>query len=397
MKRGLGNTLTALVVTLATLVGTVDQAHGQSSNISTTSLSQGLTPADLVSTLVGGNSLSVSNVTYAGHPLAAGRFTAPANIIGFPSGIVLCSGAISSTAGPNTADNTTTSFTTAGDSSLEQAIGVPPGTTFDGAVLEFDFIPTATPLTFSYVFGSEEYNEFVNSQFNDTFGFFLNGSNVAIIPGTNVPVAINNVNGGNPLGTNASRSQYYRNNALPNASINTQLDGLTVVFQVNAPVTLNVVNHIKLAIADTSDRILDSCVFMQQGSFNANLPSPGTGGTDVDKSDPKPKKLTEEQKQQKSRTDTSSLDDTRIEGNVLEVRCSRSDDAEFDVQKPKDTPYIVVGNRDGPVQVRLYEDAKNACKSAKAGDYLKGDGEKDNEQLFDASGIKLYRNGDKVK
>ena len=38
----------------------------------------------------------------------------------------------------------------------------------DAAVLEFDFIPTSDSISFKYVFGSEEYLEWVNS-FNDAF------------------------------------------------------------------------------------------------------------------------------------------------------------------------------------------------------------------------------------
>ena len=37
-------------------------------------------------------------------------------------------------------------------------------------------------------------------RFNDVFGFFLDGKNIALIPATESPVSIDNVNGGNPLG-----------------------------------------------------------------------------------------------------------------------------------------------------------------------------------------------------
>ncbi len=145
--------------------------------------------------------------------------------------------------------------------------------THDATVLEFDFVPKGSTLTFSFVFGSEEYNEFVNS-INDVFAFFLNGNNVALVPGTNTPVSINNVN----LTTN---SQFYINNALAGGSdptpatpplLDTQLDGLTTVLTVTAAVNSGVTNHIKLAIADASDGILDSDVFIKSGSFSAPPP-----------------------------------------------------------------------------------------------------------------------------
>ncbi|MGI6777887.1 MAG: choice-of-anchor L domain-containing protein [Acetivibrionales bacterium] len=48
-----------------------------------------------------------------------------------------------------------------------------------------------------------------------SLAFSLMGENVALIPGTDTPVSINNINGGNPYGgENASYPQYYINNDL---------------------------------------------------------------------------------------------------------------------------------------------------------------------------------------
>jgi hypothetical protein len=122
-------------------------------------------------------------------------------------------------------------------------------------------------LTFQYVFGSEEYNEFVGTQFDDVFGFFLNGKNVALIPGTNTPVSVNTVN-------KNINSQYYRDNDPTDfggnpGPIMTALNGLTTVLTVEVNVTPGKVNHIKLGIEDTGDAIFDSDVFIAAGSFAA--------------------------------------------------------------------------------------------------------------------------------
>jgi hypothetical protein len=235
----------------------------------TQDLTTGLTPTDLVNILLGGG-VAVSNVTYVGTDWTAGTFSGGTGIIDFESGIILSSGDIASVVGPNQLDNVTTNNGLPGDADLDTLI--PGYTTFDATVLEFDFVPTTDIITFDYVFGSDEYNEYVNTQYNNVFGFFLNGVNVALIPGTNTPVSINNVNGGGPIyGQNPSNSAYYRNNDLDDGggSIDTELDGLTVVLSVVAKVNPGVTNHIKLAIADAGDQVLDSDVFIKAGSFIA--------------------------------------------------------------------------------------------------------------------------------
>jgi hypothetical protein len=106
---------------------------------------------------------------------------------------------------------------------------------------------------------------------------------IAIIPGTNstLPVAINNVNDGNPLGTNPVNPQFYRNNdfQFPTAApFDTEMDGLTVLLGAQAQVVPGQTYHIKLAIADAVDNILDSNVFIQAGSLasSAVTLTPGT-------------------------------------------------------------------------------------------------------------------------
>jgi hypothetical protein len=202
-----------------------------------------------------GAGVTVSNVVFTGDPSALGLFTNGAGVVGFERGIILSSGMATIAQGPNTSNGAGTGFGLPGDPDLTNQAGAP---TFDAAILEFDFVTAGNRLTFQYVFGSEEYNEFVGS-FNDVFAFFLNGQNVALLPNGQV-VSVNNVN----LGANA---QFYRNNELPNATIDTELDGLTTVLTVEVPVTPGVRNHIKLAIADANDDILDSAVFIASGSF----------------------------------------------------------------------------------------------------------------------------------
>jgi Bacterial Ig-like domain (group 2)/Divergent InlB B-repeat domain len=239
-----------------------------------------------------GSGVTISNVKYTGSARAAGNFTSATNIFGFTSGLVLSSGSVRNVVGPNCVsgsapapgDNGDTGDTgisvdnvQPGDLDLNTIVGEA-NTTEDAAVLEFDFVPTSTNLSFQYVFASDEYNEFVGD-FNDVFGFFLtapDGSpvNIALIPGTNLPVSINNVNDGNPNAdppVAATNPQFYINNEfLPaTAPLDTEMNGLTSVFTAQATVTPGQTYHIKLAIADANDHLYDSNVFVQSGSLSS--------------------------------------------------------------------------------------------------------------------------------
>jgi hypothetical protein len=239
----------------------------------TQDLNAGLTPADLAQALVGPG-VTVSNVVYTGHNRAGGLFSGGTGIIGFEGGVILSSGCIANVVGPNTDPGITCVNETPGHPDLSAIAGHP---TFDAAVLEFDFVPSTDRVFFRYVFASDEYNEFVGSQFNDVFGFFINGVNYAVVGDPPVPITINTINRGQP-GTPPTNPQLYRNNdpftptfdgsiCPPGGCFDTEMDGLTVVITLEAPVNPNVVNTMRLAIADAADDVLDSNVFIQGGTL----------------------------------------------------------------------------------------------------------------------------------
>lgn len=226
----------------------------------------------LANAILGGG-ITATNVSFTGSATSAGAFTGGgASGITIDKGILLTSGSAPGAVGPNNSGSYTGYVGTTGDANLNSLI--PGYTTYDKTVLEFDFTSAAGSLFFNYVFGSEEYNEYVGSSFNDVFGFFLDGVNIALIPGTSTPVSINNVN----LGSNSS--SYINNSFASSASpYNIQYDGFTKVFQAQALNLAAGTHHIKLAIADAGDSILDSGVFIQGGSFSDTPVDPG--GTPV--------------------------------------------------------------------------------------------------------------------
>jgi len=284
--------LTIVLIMVLALAGTAGAQEGRTgqtkdSSISmqsfalSSSLNVDVTPSagQLAGLLVGTGPTAptISNVVFTGNSLGSGSFSGGTGAVGLEGGIVLGSGQVSDVVGPNTLDATTTDFGRPGDTDLNGLI--PDYSTFDAAVLEFDFeCPEGTGgedvISFQYVFTSEEYNEYVNSAYNDVFGFFLNGTNIALLPDGVTPVSINNVNngysaGGSLPGINPSNPAYFINNDLNNGGpfIDIEADGLTVVLGVEANVNPGVSNHLRLAIADAGDHVLDSWVFIKEGSF----------------------------------------------------------------------------------------------------------------------------------
>ena len=236
--------------------------------------SLGVTPTATGSALI--NSILGPGITvvpgsqvYIGAGPASGTFTGGVSAgIGIDTGIILTSGFASLAPGPNNSDAATGANGVPGDASLS---GLIPGySTYDATVLEFDFTTAGGDLFFNYVFASEEYNEYTNSSYNDVFGFFVDDTNIALIPGTSTPVSINNVNGGNPYGTAASNPGLYNNNDPSDGGpfFDIQYDGFTDVFTAQALGLAPGTHHIKLAIADAGDDVLDSAVFLQGGSFS---------------------------------------------------------------------------------------------------------------------------------
>lgn len=230
------------------------------------------TPTQLVQNVLVGAGVTVSNVTYAGMSGSIGSFTtgaSPTNL-GFADGIIMSTGLVNGSPAigspvSNFASNINSGLT---DADLQALI--PTYTVMDASVLQFDFVPLSDTIKFKYVFGSEEYPEFVGSSFNDVFGFFVSGpnpaggsyssKNIALLPNSTTPVTIDNVNDGN-------NAIYY----VDNEGLNGQTivyDGFTKVLTAWCLVVPCVQYHIKLAVGDCGDQSFDSGVFLKKNSFS---------------------------------------------------------------------------------------------------------------------------------
>jgi gliding motility-associated-like protein len=242
--------------------------------------------ADALVNILGGQGVSISACTLNCPAIAAGSFRVVSSNLGLDSGIVLTNGRAATinniwgVNGPSGSLASTNDFFS-GDPTLTALCG---RQTYDACILEFDVIPQGDSLRFNYVFSSEEYISAVCGSYNDVFAFFISGPgisgsyNMALVPGTNIPVAINSINNGIPgsvgslvnctdMGPGSPFTTFYVDN-----STGTTLThkGFTTVLQAGHAVTRCGKYHLKMAIADAGNAIYDSGVFLEAGSLETN-------------------------------------------------------------------------------------------------------------------------------
>ncbi len=243
------------------------------------------TPEELVNDVLVGAGVVISNVEFNHSvPLAgavqaqAGYFDATGTTFPITEGVILATGNVSLAEGPNDSGSATDNDGVAVDPDDSDLDAIGTTTINNEAILEFDFVPSGDSIVFSYVFASEEYHEYSTSSFNDVFGFFISGpgfagpyefggENLAIIPGTALPVTMNNLNNG-PSNTGPCMNCEFLVDNTGGGDI--QYDAHTVVMYARAEVICGETYHIKMAIGDAGDMSLDSGVFLEASSFSSN-------------------------------------------------------------------------------------------------------------------------------
>ncbi len=259
-------------LTLLTFSGFLSGAFAQLTTTNASSAEQ------VVESLIG-SGITVFNVQAKG---AYGLFSNGASSINIEDGVIIATGDINNAIGPNLNNSMSGSTGSGGDNDLAGLIGEPASNLNDAAVIEFDFIPQEDEISVKYVFGSDEYPEYVCSSFNDAFAFIvsgpgINGSvNIAQIPGSGIPVSINNVNDNTGTCSEPGNEIYFVENYAGTGAYNVQYDGFTVPLEAKLSITPCETYHIKLVVADVGDGAYDSGVFLEKGSFtsgNVNVTS----------------------------------------------------------------------------------------------------------------------------
>ncbi len=254
----------------------------QFGNAQNISVDESYTPQDLVEDiLINSPCANVFNVSVSGGNFASGEksfgyFDATGTSFPFENGIILSTGKINNAPGPNSyLSDDGGGMGWNGDPDLNDALGL--SNTFNATVLEFDFIPLGNRISFDYIFSSEQYLTNPSSNqcnYTDGFAFLLKEAsattydNLAVIPGTNIPVKVNTVRGPGTICPPANAAYF---DAFNGTTHPTNFNGQTTVLTAQADVVPGQTYHIKLVIADEGNYRYDSAIFLKGGSFNFGI------------------------------------------------------------------------------------------------------------------------------
>ena len=200
-----------------------------------------VTPTQLVNNILLGSGVTASNITFTGVSTQRSSFNCSGSCnLNMSTGVLLSTGHATSPTAPASYFH---SDDVGGGGDPQLNLIVSPLLTQDAAILEFDFAVSSDSVKFEYVFSSEEYNDYVNTPFNDVFAFYISGpgfagpTNIALLPGTSTPVSINNVNFGGPYGGVASGPCVNCSSYVDNVGgSSVYFDGFTTVLRAQAAV-----------------------------------------------------------------------------------------------------------------------------------------------------------------
>lgn len=246
-------------------------------------------PEDLLANFCLGNNVEILNIAFEGNSQAVASFNNALPYLGIDQGFILSTGAAASRVGFNGANEHVSALASANNFTTTFHPGILAlsnnANFHDISLFRITFTPKRDTISFRYVFASEEYPDFVCSPFNDVFAFFLEGPdenglpanrNLALVPGTTLPVSINSVNSGtpgthsevnpglycaSPLGSLSNSSYFQTSQNYP------VYNGYTTPLTAKAAVLPCQQYTMTLVIADIGDAFWDSAIFFEAGSL----------------------------------------------------------------------------------------------------------------------------------
>jgi len=192
-------------------------------------------------TLGPGDAITLRSATYDGASVASATFGDGPQ--GLATGILLTSGEAMLALPPSDSPSTSRNNNRAGNALCDGLVR--PYRSYDATQfrLSFDLAAGFSGVEFLSVFGSEEYPEYVGTQFNDVFAVFVNGT----------------------LVRSWSINEFTGTNGVVGPATETEYDGSTVILQTRVPLTGGSANNVlEVVVCDTGDRVYDSGVFLSR-------------------------------------------------------------------------------------------------------------------------------------
>ena len=217
-----------------------------------------------------GSGMVVNSATYSGDAASSGTYSNGDIVSPFATpgdtGVILSTGnAVNFTNSDGTANTNqsggTSTNTVGGIDGDADFNALARGLSFDAAFLEMTFTPIGDTLTLDFVLNSEEYPDFVNTQYNDVIGVWVNGTLATVSVGDGT-ASISNINNG--------ETQNIFNDNLVN-QFNTEMDGFTVTLTFTTPITPGAINTLKIGVADVGDSGYDTNLLIAGGSVQSTI------------------------------------------------------------------------------------------------------------------------------
>ncbi len=205
------------------------------------------------------------------NPLALAHFFTPdSSLMAMNEGLLMTNGMALNVANP-ASFSTSASLWYAGDEDLGMMVS---STTHDACVIEMDILATSEMLKINYLFGSEEYPEYIFSSYADVFAILVSGpgiagdsalngqQNIALLPEPyGYYISINSAN-------HEITPEYYYNNEFGedlayDGFVTGDTTGLLRPLVAQFATIAGEVYHVKMVIADAGDFIFDSGVFVR--------------------------------------------------------------------------------------------------------------------------------------
>lgn len=237
--------------------------------------------------LLSGSGVTISNPSYSAVMIGpwynrymnqeqAGQFSGFSFLLGegFDEGVILSTGKVSNVLGPNSAANKSTAFSSTAVQDPDLGNNV-----FDPVKFSFTVIPDNEVLVIDFVFGSEEYSEYVGAPFNDLARIFVGDQNCALTPAGD-EVRVNNIHAAQlpsrhhgydyPNNNDGiSNTGIYLDNSSASPSFNTEMDGYTRRLSCRVAVMTGMPVNVVVSIADIADAKYDSWVFFRADSIRS--------------------------------------------------------------------------------------------------------------------------------